>query len=546
MLAHYYRIVKDTDERVKYSLNTQIQTEGCQKGGFVDKKGLVHGKYAIYRVTTAIAAYCNPDSAYYRREKVFKLIRNGLDYIMGVQHEDGLFDLISCNFYSAPDTAFCVKRMLPYLKYLETQRTTSQEEEIYQILKQIVFLAAQGLKTGGFHTPNHRWAIASNLMECGRYFSDHTMTQRAEQYLAEGIDCNEDGEFAEKSAGNYNRINNDAMITLGDITGEERYYEYAVRNLHMMLTYIEPDGSIFTANSTRQDNGKQIFPKDYYMEYLDMGYRRDIPEFLNMANYIMELVEEKQLTAPDFLIHLMNRPELIDLEHQGRYVPADFKKLYKESGILRARSKAGVYTLMSGKMGFLHFSNETMHLEMKLGGSFCEHRGFSPDKIEQTREGYSLKQTMHGWYYLPFDEAPDTSDWWKMDHGKRKKVMGPDLGLEAAVREIEDGIQVCLRAEGVNGAPFRVEMAVTGSDYLWNDQFVIRSAPGNSMVLKDGKAVFSNGTDSIEIGPGFGTHIYTDGKFGSEEKSAHAFTLYFTDYTPFEHCITIQSGKKIM
>ena len=68
---------------------------------------------------------------------------------------------------------------------------------------------------GGFHTPNHRWAIAGMLKLCGRLFNDDVMYASADRYLAEGIDCNEDGEYAEKSAGNYNSVNNDAM-TEGD------------------------------------------------------------------------------------------------------------------------------------------------------------------------------------------------------------------------------------------------------------------------------------------------------------------------------------------
>lgn len=61
--------------------------------------------------------------------------------------------------------------------------------------------------------------------------------------LKEGNDCNEDGEYAERSAGNYNRINNDAMIMLAVATGDESYYAPVLRNLEMMLTYIDPDDS---------------------------------------------------------------------------------------------------------------------------------------------------------------------------------------------------------------------------------------------------------------------------------------------------------------
>lgn len=69
----------------------------------------------------------------------------------------------------------------------------------------------------------------------------------------------------------------------------------------MTLTYIEPDGSIFTDNSTRWDNGMLVYPKNYYSEYLEMGIVKEIPEFLDMANYIFRIVEEQRILASDQL-----------------------------------------------------------------------------------------------------------------------------------------------------------------------------------------------------------------------------------------------------
>lgn len=545
MRRHYVKMVQDTDDRVRYSLKTQITQPGANMGGFQDKNGLVHAKYTLYRVTSAIAAFCNPDSAFYHDPAVFEMIRKGLCYVVSRQHENGLFDLISCNFFSAPDTAFCIKRMLPYLKYLQKHKTTKQEQEIYQALYHIIEAGAMGLIQGGFHTPNHRWAIASQLMECGSFFGNANMMAQADQYLLEGIDCNEDGEFAERSAGNYNRINNDAMITMGNVTGDTRYFEYAVRNLRMMLTYIEPDGSIFTGNSTRQDNGKLVYPKDYYMEYLEMGITQNIPEFLDMANYIFFLIEEKHITSPDQLIHYMNHPEWIDHEHEGIWKQPDFDRFYQESGIVRKHYNGYTVTLMRGKSGFLHFANRTMHAELKLGGSFCEHRAFVCETLEKMPDenGYILEQVMHGWYYLPLKEKPATSDWWKMDHSKREKLTGPDMKIRIHVCFLPEGISLHVQTEGVEDAPFRLEIAIAGGELIQGDTYALDVQNGSAMILKGGMLRIGNTAEFLQIGPGFGTHQYTAGKFGSEPRSAHAFTLYCTDYTPFDHQLTLTTQE---
>ncbi len=71
------------------------------------------------------------------------------------------------------------------------------------------------------------------------------------------FDGNADGEYAERSTGGYNCVVNDAMINLYEMTKNKEYLSYPERNLHMMELYFEPDGTIFTQNSTRQDRGKR-------------------------------------------------------------------------------------------------------------------------------------------------------------------------------------------------------------------------------------------------------------------------------------------------
>ena len=92
----------------------------------------------------------------------------------------------------------------------------------------------------------------ANLFAEDAAFAD-SLRKRAAQYLAEGVDEDEDGEYAERSTGNYNAVVNNAMFAIGQETGEELYYDYARKNLKMMLLYIDPDDTIFTQNSSRQD-----------------------------------------------------------------------------------------------------------------------------------------------------------------------------------------------------------------------------------------------------------------------------------------------------
>lgn len=569
MEEHYQKMIRDTQDRVVKSLQIQIlDRESPRYGGFADPTGIVQAKFSIYRVASMTAAYCNEDTIYYHNEKVLNSILLGLDYIRRVQHENGLFDYITCNFFSAPDTAFCIKKLLPVYRYLAGKAGAAKltagdsgleavgtigedslprgEKEILDRVGTIVRSGARGMLEGGFHTPNHRWAIASLLMTCGRLFDDEEMEKAAFTYLNEGIDCNEDGEFAEKSAGNYNRVNNDAMIMLSEATGDAAYEQHAIRNLRMMLNYWEPDESVFTANSTRFDKDRLMYPKDYYMEYLNMGMKYNIPEFLQMCNYIFEMVDRKHITSPDFLIWFMLNPAYRSLEFEGSYVRPDFRSYYQESEIARGQQGRFTYTVMGGKSNFFYLHNGTMKLEMKVAGSFCEHRAFKSERMERLSEReYHLSQTMRGWYYLPFAEKPETSDWWKMDNASRNKKTGPDMQIDVWVKEVENGVDVRVRTAGVEGAPWRIELAFSGVSLMTSEYVDMPLTGSEVIVMKKGYAEVGNGSDTLIVGPCFGEHHFTEGKEDSEAKTPGAATLYLTDYTAFDHTIEIRNKRSL-
>lgn len=554
MEEHYKQILRDTEERVHRSFARQeLNSSHPGYGACYDERGMLQAKYTIYRIASMISLYCNVDSSLYRREELYERILLGLSYVRRTQHESGRFDDVTCNFDSTPDTAFCIKKLIPFVCYFQGIKRTKQEDVLYEEIQSIVLSGAYGLLGGGFHTPNHRWAIASVLMMCWKLFGEEAFWQQSQRYLREGIDCNEDGEYSERSAGNYNRINNDAMIWLSEVTGDTCYERHAVKNLHMLLSYIEPDGTIFTANSTRFDKDHQVYPKDYYIEFLSLGMQYNVPEFLAMANTILHQAIEGRCMAPDVLIQFMLHPSyrtfdtgMECFEHiRLRQTLGNVAHVaYEASGIVRGMAETFTYTILNGKTNFLHMHLGSMRLEFKLGMSFCEHRAFCATTLEELEPGcFHLHQTMHGWYYLPFDPVPDTSDWWKMDHTLRKKTSGPNVTLDVWITERTDGVDVRVKIHGVEGAPMRVEVALQGASNVSSDGFAMTVQGGEVIVPKVGEVRVSNGTDALLLGPAFGAHCFTDGKEDSEAKVAGALTLCFTEYTSLDRTIQIRSER---
>ena len=172
MEKHYEIILRDTEERVFSRLRSQeLDEKSPCYGGFYDRDRMVQAKYTIICVEPMITLYCNPDSRYYRNSLLAQRAELGLSYIRSVQHENGLFDYVTCNFFSAPDTAFCIGFFIPVYEYLQKLGNRTEQEEIFlQKVGEIVHDGAYGLLEGGFHTPNHRWAIASTLAKCGMLF----------------------------------------------------------------------------------------------------------------------------------------------------------------------------------------------------------------------------------------------------------------------------------------------------------------------------------------------------------------------------------------
>ena len=331
------------------------------------------------------------------------------------------------------------------------------------------------------------------------------------------------------------------MLLLADALDDDSYEQHVIRNLRMMLTYWEPDDSIFTANSTRFDKDRLVYPDGYYWFYLYLGAKYNIPEFAAMANYIFEIVREKNILSPNCLIRYMLHPELIDFESELSGTPREYHAYYADSGIARVRKGNYTYTVMKDKSNFLWVHNGSIKLAVKIGGSFCEHRAFKAETMDMDETGaFHLHQRMRGWYYLPFPQKPATSDWWQMDNASRPKKWGPDMDIDVDVRENGDAIEVEVKTSGVVGAPWRVELAFSGIDRISNDHLTMPIHGDEVLVLKDSCFTVSNGESSMEVGPAFGAHHFTEGKEDSEAKTPGAATVYLTDYTEFHHVISIR------
>ena len=566
MKRYWSYIVKSTEKTVEDYLAKQVRDssrpdDGCMPGEIVE------GKRTIYLLTDAVCLYFCRESRYYRDEKLFEAVKSGVSFIERWQRDDGSLDYPACNFYSAPDTAFCFRRLYGAWTILGKYAETKEEKELENRYLVLMLRCIPILLYGGFHTPNHRWSVMSVLftlvnvvekhgepaLEIPRYPKEyftqeqipHTVEElteklkaRAGQYLAEGIDGDEDGEYAERSTGNYNAVVDKCLISAYEATGNEAFLGYVERNLDMMLYYIDGDDTIFTQNSTRQDHGTAQYPDKYFYLYTYMAAKTGNPLFDAAAHKSIKDNMERALTAPDCMYIFMMYDWLLEYEFRGYGYLSEYRRFFRGSQVLRVKKENYVYSVLNNKAAFLFLKFGTLPIGLRIGESYCDIRNFIPKSIEVKDNGCVLKAEAGGWYYQPFKESQGTSDWWAMDHTRRDKVYTSTVAITVTISELEKGLEFNVKAEGMSGLPLRVELDVPAGVILENDTVHLTAGKGESIILKSGLLNLHDDAKKIVIGPGYGTHAFR-GHYSGEERNEDGYSIFLNDYTPYDRTFRI-------
>ena len=547
-------LIRSEEHRVDEMLFLQIKDKNDLCYGLM-RGDVIEAKPTIYMMATALALYLNSRSRYYKSEKLMEALQLAADGVARVQRKSGYIDYPCCNFFSAPDTSFCYKRLNDgyrlMKKYQDVADTTILQKKYLAIMR----MAAEAIRDGGFHTPNHRWGICAALMQAAKLFADDTefaksLMDRTVLYLQEGIDGNSEGEYAERSTGNYNAVVNNAMMAMYQCSKDVKYLAYVERNLNMMMYYIEPNDMVFTQNSTRQDQGEEIFMDKYLYQYMYLiaydgtdGFIKLTPEeharFDGAAHQIIKGCAETGRQAPNCLHLLMIYDKTLDYTFENCGFLKTYHKLFKEAGVLRVKKENYSYTVMKNRSAFLYFNVNGLEAYLKIGESYCEIRNFVPDEMDVQEGKTVLSHTARGWYYLPWKEKQNTSDWWQMDHKKRDLMITSDLHTQVVITELADGLEISVDTDGLERLPLRMELCVPSQTTLENDHFCMETVAGKSMVLSDDYVTMTKGLTSIEFGPGACEHHFK-GHYSGEEVNADGYTIYCNTYTPTKRVYTLK------
>lgn len=163
------------------------------------------------------------------------------------------------NVDSPPDSAFT-------LNDLAWARTVpGAPAALAPALDRILDAAMPALITGGVHTPNHRWEIASALCRLWQALGHAPARARAEQWLAEGVDLQPDGMFSERSANYAAHVSIPALTTMARILERAELQDAADLATRCQAGMTDSRGLVETLASRRQDqfapfDGGALYP----------------------------------------------------------------------------------------------------------------------------------------------------------------------------------------------------------------------------------------------------------------------------------------------
>ena len=87
----------------------------------------------------------------------------------------------------------------------------------------------------------------------------------------------------------------------------------------------------------------------------------------------------------------------------------------------------------------------------------------------------------------------------------------------------------------------KIEVMLSSGGRFETNDIMINGKQGSYLILKEGSATYTLDRDVIRIGNGAFAHWNTSNMRGTVPASNDHFTVYMTEFTPFEHSITFSN-----
>ena len=529
-------LIKLNDANVKGAAKHKITDPAHPYfGGYFNDMGLANPHSNCGFLNMSCPAISSKESVYYQSKDLLNDIVLNLKSLLKLQHEDGTIDLMDTNFHSTPDTGFMTKQTAISYKLLKQSGTPGMEEAL-KLFQQFLQKTGEALIVGGIHTPNHRWVVSAALTKLNELWPDVRYVNRINEWLAEHIDLDADGQYTEKSTGGYSALVDRVLITIAKGNNRPDLLNAVRKNLEMMYYYIHPNGEVVTEASNRQDKGQISHLDGYYYAYRYMSLLDNNAEMAAACGLIEKTTPNSSL---GILNYLLEDPFLWKTLPSPKALPINYVKSFPYSGLVRIRRQQWDATLLSNNPGWLTFHKGNAVLQgMRVASSFFGKGQFLSEQIKQVGNTWVLNKSLEGVYYQPFTKEfiREDGDLGKIPKSNRKQSNINYLDTTVTIAEAATGgITVEIDMKGTDRVPVSLELIFRKGGTFSGVK--PHATNPDAFYFNESKGTYTLGTDSISFGPGKMDHLGT--VLRGALPAMNANTVYITGITPFKHTLQI-------
>ena len=510
------------------------------------------------------ASFAEETSKYFQHPEIVTVLNKLSDVLTNAQSEDGTISM--GNLESPPDTAFLLAPVCAAFHIL-SEHQTSELVPVLERMKVFILKAGNALKTGGVHTPNHRWVVSAALAQINQLFPDKTFVSRIDDWLGEGIYQDQDGHYPERSI-NYAVVENRSFLTIGRLLNRPELLEPVRKNLQLVYYYMDPDGSLVTTDSRRQDQYETRNIITWYSLYRYLAIKDQNKQFAAITRFIEGSGNFEENILSQSLYQFLDNPLLQEALPEPDALPVVYEKLFTSSKLARIRNGNKSITLFGGvdwpliiasgrsdSPDFFAYRNGNAVLKyLRLSADFFSTGYFYSTILEKKNGTYILQHKQEVPYYqpLPKDQRKPDGDyaltpsidgrfWNKMAFDKRPVSNIKTLETKILVTVTAAAVVLEIEVAGMKGVEVTLELCFREGGQLTG--VVKKDNSVEDFYLEQGEGVYEYKGDRIRFGPGMVAGKkpeFLDGEmyrshFGTlRTKGSH---VYLTGITPFKHTL---------
>lgn len=523
-------LVKRHDTAIDYYFANQVTQRGSRwHGALPDAYGLHAPGTAFGMMEVLTAGWLCPQSRHHKSGDVLERMKMAAAFAGRSMSSEGNIYLPITNFNSPPDSAFAARGAAQTA--LMARR--AKAKEISDIIEPLLKRMADAISVGGIHTPNHRWVVCAALAQAHEIFPEPAYLKRIDQWLAEGIDLDPDGQWSERSTGGYNAICNSAFVAMADKLKRPELLEPVRRNLEAMLYLMHPNGEVVTEFSRRQDANTRGTMAGYWFSAQYLAVKDKNPRMGTLAKQLWPVAAS--------LSTLMAWPELNKRDMATDPLPDNYEHTLTHNKLFRVRRGQTSMTLSTeGRDRFFMLRRGELVINaVRFATAFFGKAQFIPTKGDRIGKGWTLTQDLDGPYFQPFDPVRKIdADSWDETQPLRPRTQIARLTQSAVVSELPNGFRVRVQASGTDNVPLAIEINLREGTQFDGAEPV--KDLKDAWLMTQPTLVCRAGTDSIVITGGGCEHKYTQVR-GAQPK-LDGPSLYVTGYTPFDRTIDFLVG----